>query len=187
MTPASLAERVNITPPLSFVEIRRQKPASFVGQQWVNAHDEWRPVWTCSSQMAFDRGVVDGEERLIWAGRASDFRLFANAASPFIRTSWRITGATRFGVFPANRENVRAPPKKSAEQRDLCFNCRVPIRLTFALAGRRLRRRRRIPGRRGSYSLDLGHNHRAFTIERGKSFGKFGKSGVFIGHRRLRR
>src|SRR5713226_361385 len=77
--------------------------------------------------MAFDRHVIDGKERLVWACRAFDFRLFANPTLPFIRTGRRVTAAPRLAILPTDGEDIRTAAEKPSEQGNLVFDCRIPI------------------------------------------------------------
>src|SRR5258705_4471826 len=77
--------------------------------------------------MAFDRHVIDGKERLVWACRAFDFRLFANPTLRFVRTGRRVTAAPRLAILPTDGEEIRTAPEKPSEQSNLVFDCRIPI------------------------------------------------------------
>ena len=89
--------------------------------------------------MAFDRHVIDGKERLVWACRAFDFRLFANPTLPFIRTGRCVAAAPRLAILPTDREDIRTAAEKPSEQGNLAFDCRIPIDeiAGFFLAARR--------------------------------------------------
>ena len=77
--------------------------------------------------MAFDRQVIDGKERLVWACRAFDFRLFANPTLPFIRTGRCVAAAPRLAILPTDGEDIRTAAEKPSEQGNLVFDCRIPI------------------------------------------------------------
>src|SRR6267378_4409352 len=69
--------------------------------------------------MAFDRHVIDGKERLVWACRAFDFRLFANPTPPFIRTGRCVAAAPRLAILPTDGEDIRTAAEKPSEQGNL--------------------------------------------------------------------
>ena len=108
---ARVGEGPNIPPPLSFVEIRSEKPAAIVREHWINAHNEGRPVRTGPTEMAFDGCDIDADECLIWADRAFDLGFFADAAPPFIRAGGRIAAAPGFRVLPPKGKHLRASPE----------------------------------------------------------------------------
>jgi hypothetical protein len=135
--------------------------------------------------MAFDRHVIDGKERLVWACRAFDFRLFANPTLPFIRTGRRVAAAPRLAILPTDGEDIRTAAEKPSEQGNLVFDCRIPIdeiagffrRDNFDSKG--LLIRCRLQG------LDLGYDRRTLAFQRSEPRHEFGNSDVRSRHRRV--
>src|SRR5258705_2793971 len=135
--------------------------------------------------MAFDRHVIDGKERLVWTCRAFDFRLFANPPLPFIRTGRCVAAAPRLAILPTDGEDIRTAAEKPSEQRNLVFDCRIPIDEIAGFFRRdnfdssSLLTRCRLQG------LDLGYDLRTLAFQRSEPRHEFGNSDVRSHHRRV--
>ena len=113
MRATGLREGGHVVAPRRLVEVRRQEPTRFIGQERVD------PDNVTSLKMVDDDLVLDREEGLVRTFAALHSRLLANAWDPLVPARRRISLATGPGVRPEPGVDVVTAAKAGAEQRDL--------------------------------------------------------------------
>ena len=104
--------RLGILPPVSLIEIKRQKGAPVVAQERIDA-DGLLP-----GQMVIDHLIGHGQQLALVAIATFHPGLVADARFPLVTAGWCIAGRS-LGRFPALRIDILPPPEQAAEQGNL--------------------------------------------------------------------
>ncbi len=116
-----LQHRRGVLLPRRLVEIDGEKTAGFVGQQWIEAHDERAALFVRAREVPGDRLVGERHELPVRAARAGDALLVAHAAAPLVEADRLVAAPPRARALEPARENVVAAVEERAEQRHLLF------------------------------------------------------------------
>src|SRR5204862_7595479 len=68
-----------------------------------------------------DHFIGDRQEATVWALRAFDARLFADAAYPLVGACWCVAGLPCFPALESTRIHVLSSAEQRTEQRDFCL------------------------------------------------------------------
>jgi hypothetical protein len=116
---AGILHSPHVLTPVLLVQIDGQEPAGFIEQHRVNSGDKGMSQRILSREMPPDNLVGDGQEPLMPALAALDFRLFTNATNPFVAASRLVTRPAGLSAFEPAGIDIFASAKQGAKQADL--------------------------------------------------------------------
>src|SRR5438128_962663 len=96
----------------------RRGHARLVQKHGIDAGDGPADI-VAAGKVPSDHFIGDRQESTVWALRAFDARLFADAAYPLVGACGCVAGLPCFPALESTRIHVLAPPKKRAEECDL--------------------------------------------------------------------
>ena len=111
--PTGLEERPDIPLPGCLIEVDRQEPARLIFEERIDA-DHMPPL-----KVVEDNLIVDGNECLIRALAALDFRQLADTPYELVRACGRVPTLAGLLADEPGGENVLAAPEELSEQPDL--------------------------------------------------------------------
>jgi hypothetical protein len=110
---------VNILLPGCFIEVRRQKPASFIGQHGINANRKiaHRSILRIDAlQVIAYHQVCDWEKFTMPAIFTANSWFFANPTDPLILANRLVALFASFQAFKAPRINILTPMEQAAKE-----------------------------------------------------------------------
>jgi hypothetical protein len=116
-TPTCLNEGANVLDPCALVEVHREEPAGLIRKERVNAHH------VSAREVADHRGVVERDERLIWAIAALHLGQFAHTPDELVSARRSVSALPSLPTLESSREDVLTPSKQRAEKSHFIGRC----------------------------------------------------------------
>ena len=115
--PTRLNEGANVLDPCALVDVNREEPAGLIRKERVNAHH------VSAREVANHRGVVERDERLIWAVAALDLGQFAHALDELVSARRGVSALPSPPTLESSREDVLTSAKQRAKQPHFLRRC----------------------------------------------------------------
>ncbi len=112
--------RIRVALPRLTVKVDRQEPAAIIGENRIDADDEFvaaiRSRSGRASEMLRNNIVIDRDKGLVRTVAALHFRFLADTRNPFVSTSWAKSFLAGLCVLPSPWEDVGSAAKQASEK-----------------------------------------------------------------------